>query len=82
MQDYRPSTLADITELSELLQWLRVELDKIQGALPGSIPILPITTVAPTKPRNGMIVYADGTSWNPGSGVGFYGYQNGSWTKL
>ena len=38
--------------------------------------------VAPVKLRNGMIVYADGTDWNPGSGEGFYGYQAGAWVKL
>ena len=36
----------------------------------------------PPKPRDAMIVYADGTDWNPGSGVGFYGRENGLWVKL
>lgn len=36
----------------------------------------------PTKRRNGMVVLADGTNWNPGSGAGFYGYNSGSWVKL
>lgn len=31
--------------------------------------------VAPTKPRAGMLVYADGTSWNPGSGEGVYRFS-------
>ena len=38
--------------------------------------------VVPTKPRNGMLVYSDGTDWNPGSGEGFYGYEAGAWVKL
>lgn len=37
---------------------------------------------APAKPRDGMVVLADGTNWNPGSGQGFYGYYNGSWKRL
>ena len=37
---------------------------------------------APPRPRNGLVVYADGTNWNPGSGEGFYGYVNGAWVKL
>lgn len=37
---------------------------------------------APAKPTNGMIVYADGTNFDPGSGEGFYGYENGAWVKL
>ena len=37
---------------------------------------------APAKPREGMIVVADGTNWNPGSGKGAYEYKSGSWVKL
>jgi len=43
---------------------------------------LKILYVEPIKPRDGMVVYADGTEWNPGSGEGIYGYINGSWTAL
>lgn len=39
--------------------------------------------VEPEKPRDGMIVLADGTDWNPGGeGEGFYVYYNAAWTKL
>lgn len=39
--------------------------------------------VAPAKPRNGMIAYADGTNWNPtAGGEGIYGYIAGAWVKL
>ena len=39
--------------------------------------------VEPEKPRDGMIVLADGTDWNPGGGgEGFYVYYNATWTKL
>jgi|TARA_Y100001951_G_scaffold60167_1_gene47836 hypothetical protein len=43
------------------------------------------THSAPDKPRDGDIRYADGTSWNPGSGRGIYAYiDDGSpaWEKL
>ena len=43
---------------------------------------LDVTTVAPAKPRAGMIRYTDGVSWNPGAGAGFYGFHSGSWAKL
>ena len=39
-------------------------------------------TVAPKKPREGMIVIADGTNWDPGSGKGAYEYKSGAWVKL
>lgn len=37
---------------------------------------------APDRVENGLIVYADGTHWNPGSGEGFYGYYAGAWHFL
>ncbi len=37
---------------------------------------------APAKPRGGMVVYADGTNWNPGAGEGIYAYYGGVWNKL
>lgn len=41
------------------------------------------TTVAPTKPRDGDIRYADGTNWNPtGGGAGIYWFNGTVWTKL
>jgi len=36
----------------------------------------------PDKPRNGMVRFADGTSWNPGSGAGLYLYNGASWNFL
>ena len=38
--------------------------------------------VAPGKPREGMLVYADGTDWNPGSGAGYYVYYAGAWHAM
>lgn len=73
----------DIFETVEELQTFLVnELHNISESLSKveSI-ILPILYVEPKKPRAGMIVLADGVKWNPGSGVGFYGF-NGSWRFL
>ena len=44
--------------------------------------ILKKTNVVPPKLIEGMVVFADGTNWNPGSGIGFYGYHSGAWNKL
>lgn len=38
--------------------------------------------VAPTRPRDGMLAYADGVGWNPGYGEGFYGRIAGFWQFL
>lgn len=31
---------------------------------------------APAKPRGGLVVFADGTLWDPGSGRGLYVYND------
>ena len=42
---------------------------------------LPILSVAPNRVREGMLVIADGVSWNPGAGKGLYEFRNGIWAK-
>ena len=72
---------ADVSQLSE---FIRRELNRLEEELYVSKPysLLAITYAAPLKPQDGELRYADGTKWNPGSGEGFYGYENGSWVKL
>jgi hypothetical protein len=36
----------------------------------------------PEKPRDGLVVYADGTNWNPGAGEGIYAFFATVWNKL
>ena len=36
----------------------------------------------PARPRDGMLVYADGTDWDPGAGGGLYFRHGGAWAKL
>lgn len=36
----------------------------------------------PAKPRTGVIILADGTNWDPGSGQGVYAYYASAWHKL
>lgn len=44
---------------------------------------LDVVYSAPAKPQQGDIRYADGTSWNPGSGEGIYFYNSaGAWVQL
>ena len=68
---------------SDIPRFLRQELQQIQQAISlvqdGQ---LDVTTVAPSKPRDGMLRRADGTSWNPGSGQGVYCYYNAAWRFL
>lgn len=42
-----------------------------------------LRTSAPPRPRDGMLVGADGNHWNPGGmGKGLYEYADGGWNKL
>ena len=69
------------TEASELPRYIYNELIKVQGALAAlSAGHLDKTYVAPTKPRDGDVRYADGITWNPSSGNGKYFYNGTSWT--
>lgn len=40
------------------------------------------TARAPTRPRTGTIIYADGTNFNPGQGAGPYAYNGSRWVFL
>lgn len=73
----------DVTK-QDFLRWLQEELTNISIAM-GQIEgiMLDELHAEPSKPRNGMIVLADGTDWNPGgTGAGFYGRSAGAWVKL
>lgn len=43
---------------------------------------LNVTYAEPNKVYDGLVVIADGTSWNPGSGAGMYLYLGGGFSKL
>jgi hypothetical protein len=69
---------------SDLIPFVLQELKNISQSMsdPNQIMLLETSHKAPTKLRDGMIVLADGTNWNPGSGAGFYGYRAGAWRFL
>ena len=82
---YVPRNAPPIAEgdAAAVMAWAAKEFDAIsQSLLEFNILKLAVLYAAPDRPRNGMIVYADGTSWNPGFGQGPYAYLGGSWTKL
>lgn len=65
------------------IQWAIREFHKIREQFEhGIVKTIPILAVAPEKPYEGMLVGADGTNWDPGSGRGAYEYINGGWAKL
>ncbi len=81
IEDYVP-TVPPLQLSAEARNFLDVELRRIADFInTREVFIVPKTT-EPSQPVNGLIEYADGVGWNPGSGAGFYGYENGAWTKL
>lgn len=69
--------------LQDLAKWAEQELEAIarEQAETNVLELRPIHA-EPGKPREGMIVFADGTDWNPGGGKGVYTYSGGAWVKL
>lgn len=72
-----------ITEVEELRKYVEGELARIQQATVVMDDVTFLTRyAAPAGPIAGMVVFADGTTWNPGSGRGLYEYRTSSWVKL
>lgn len=79
---YTPNPVPSSPE--DLPQYLLLEFQKIQSALQENpINFIEVKNVVPSRIKQGDIVYADGTNFNPGSGEGIY-FRNaaGSWVKL
>ena len=70
-------------EAAHLQEFLEIELGKIKAAIDLlTAGHLDKSYAAPTRPRDGDIRYADGTTWNPGSGVGIYYYNGSAWVFI
>lgn len=85
---YTPGPLPTVesgSDAQKILFFLRDELQIIAQSLLDDIIAVELRAShrVPSKPRVGMIAYADGTDWNPGgTGEGVYVYTSGGWAKL
>jgi hypothetical protein len=71
------------TRVEDVVAWVQQELRAVSSEFNETIALeLRLTGQEPKKPREGMIVAADGTNWNPGGGKGIYAYLTGAWVKL
>jgi hypothetical protein len=77
---YRPGAVPSEVTLG-LLDWLRREFGAVAEGFEGQWQ-LPIRATPPERATEGMLVYADGTLWNPGAGKGVYVYNGTAWIKL
>jgi hypothetical protein len=67
----------------DLNNYIYRELQRVGAVMElGTVKQIDFLTVAPVKPRDGMVRGADGTYWNPGGGKGVYVYYNSAWNKL
>jgi hypothetical protein len=80
---YQPNEPPSLESVDELRNYLRDELRAIAREM-GDMTALELRTTytPPVRPREGMIVSADGTKWNPGGGQGIYAFVGGVWVKL
>lgn len=69
-------------DVKALPQFLIQELRRISQGTSTSFVQLDMLHKAPDKPRDGMVVLADGVDWDPASGAGYYGYRAGAWRFL
>lgn len=70
-------------DVKDLPLYVQEELARLAAVLETETFVLGnFRPVAPDKKREGMVVGADGTNWNPGSGKGYYAYISGAWVKL
>lgn len=80
---YNFSHVPEISSIAELRGYLEDELRKISESLNEQDSLeLRASRHAPAKPREGMIIHADGVAWNPGDGAGTYRYQGGLWVRI
>jgi hypothetical protein len=80
---YTPSNMPTIQSIDDLRGYIERELETIAKSLneTTALELRPVF-VEPARKREGMIVFADGVSWNPGGGKGAYQYSAGAWVKL
>ena len=71
------------TDAADMGRFVYSELQKISIAIAALAKgHLDKSYAAPTKPREGDLMYADGTTYNPGSGQGIYAYYGAAWHFL
>ena len=82
MSTYQPGYVPDDTAM--MANFLRQELIGIKQALETGSDALYLTTIyaSPGKVKEGMLILADGTQFNPGSGGGVYVYRAGAFRFL
>ncbi len=79
---YTPGQVPSDTK--DIPGFLTRELQSLAQALQAAQDALFLTTLyaEPSRLYDGLVVKADGTTWNPGSGAGVYAYYGSAWNFL
>lgn len=80
---YTPRSLPAIQTVEELRKFMEEEFQIIalHANETTEVYFRPVNR-QPDKIRDGLVAFADGTNWNPGTGQGLYEYRGGAWHKL
>lgn len=80
---YYPSVASEIQDVHQLRQYSEREFQLIAQALQETRELeLRPSSVPPARPRTGMIVYADGSNWDPGEGAQPYYFDGTLWKPI
>ncbi len=69
------------TDPKQLAEYIERELRRIGEAITQALDLDELHA-EPERLSAGMVRFADGTDWNPGSGQGLYLYNGSAWVKL
>lgn len=72
----------ELNRISAVLQGLLLAPQTAAPAEPRKWLLLEVSTAPPPEPIMPMLVFADGVNWDPGSGAGFYYWNESVWTPL
>lgn len=80
---YFPTQCPPVENVDQLRMWVEDEFRRLAQSFEVVDGIrYNVLYAAPAGPQAGLVVFADGTTWNPGSGRGLYEYRTSSWIKL
>lgn len=67
-----------------LARWVREHFERLQTHLqaPQDALALRVLHAEPVRYSEGVLVLADGSDWDPGSGAGLYIRRGGAWVHL
>lgn len=82
---YQPKFPPFSPDVAALTAYVSDELQSVAQSQGDTVDFIQLNVLnaAPSKPRAGQIVCADGVNWQPlGAGGGYFGYFGGAWVKL